>query len=71
MFQDVEELKEFIEWSKQQGIQAFSVGEVTVNFNPYAIVEAQEQQRAAKQLTEEPQETNEDEELLYYSSNAR
>jgi len=38
-FENVNELKAFIQWAKGQKIQQMSVGEVTVVFSPMAFME--------------------------------
>lgn len=71
MFENPEDLKDFILWAKQQGVQAFKVAEVEISFSPYAVAEAQEQQAVKANPTTPEPNTNEDDELLYWSSAAR
>lgn len=40
MFKDVSEIKAFITWAKEQGVEALQIGEVAVTFSKIAISES-------------------------------
>lgn len=70
MFLDAEELKEFIVWAKNQGIQALTVGDISLQFSPYALLEQAEQKTRAESSSVKPpaESPSEEEDLLYWSA---
>lgn len=70
MFLDTEELKEFIVWAKSQGIQALTVGDVSLQFSPYALLEQAEGKAATSSADGKPpaESPSEEEDLLYWSA---
>lgn len=69
MFGSVSELKDFLLWAKSEGVQSFQLGDVQVNFSPYVIAESAASKSVAEgKMPIAPNEGNEDEELLYWSS---
>ncbi len=82
MFKTSEELKAFILWAKNNGVQQVSAGKVTVVFSDYAVAAAvldnspvpetrhnTEHKDTSRTLVDiAPEDDKEDEELLYASA---
>lgn len=61
-------IKEFILWAKENGIESFQLGELSVKFAPYA---SQAKIEVIQDLTEEDlkkRKEKEEEDLLFYSA---
>lgn len=76
MFKTADELKEFIEWAKTQQIQKVKLKGVEVEFSAYAFVPGltsdlpELSNGGASTLADlEPVDKDEEEELLFHSSN--
>lgn len=74
LFNSIDELKEFFEWSKKCGIQSAKIGDIEVTFSALAMLP----EESLKELTNggastlaetEPENKEEQEDLLYFSSN--
>lgn len=72
LFNNIEDVKSFLQWAKAEGIQYVELGDVKVQFSALAFVPSEELKEishgSAKTLAEtEP--SDEDEDLLFHSSN--
>lgn len=66
MFKDVEELKNFILWAKNQKIKRLKLGDYEAEFSDLVYVEQLQEAQMPEQAPGDQQK--EDEELLYWSS---
>ncbi len=72
LFTSIQELREFLEWSKAQGIQVIKVGDVEVQFSALAMLPAdayKEMSNGGAILAEsEPVDKNQEEQDMFWSS---
>ena len=74
MFKDVEELKQFVIWARDQKIQQVKVGEVEVTFSALALLSDEDTRKLTIPLSGIPAQSDlermkkEEEDLLYHSS---
>jgi hypothetical protein len=72
MFNNIEEVKSFIEWAKTQKIKSLKVGDVEVEISEISYVEELGEQTEnplqRKDILAASKETTEDEELLFWSA---
>ncbi len=71
MFQNIQELKDFIVWAKQQKLQEFRIGECHVQISQIALLEATDTAVLERSLkvpsTEEPESDDEYLKTLFHS----
>lgn len=83
MFKTVDQLKEFIIWAKKQKVQEVHVGKVVILFSTLALTEdltsepdyepkptTEERDTSKTLVDDEPEQPDNEEELLFYSSNS-
>jgi O-succinylbenzoate synthase len=73
MFSNIDQIKEFLEWAKSQGIQAVKVADIEVSFSPLAFLPQEDLKEitnagSATLAETDPNQAAEDEELLFHSS---
>ena len=78
MIKDLQSLRELIVYAKSQGVQGFKIGDVEVSFSPFAFTDlantpeeapkANEERNTSKTLVDTMEPSQEDEELLFWSS---
>lgn len=74
MFKDIQNLLEFIENAKKANIKSFQIGDIKVEFSDFAFVEnianvPKSEERSTSKTMVDTLSGEEDEELLFWSSN--
>lgn len=77
MIKDIQELKKFMTWAKENKVKSFKSGEISFEFSELALVSDQDiasaygytEEKPKQELPQQESTEEQDDETLYWSSN--